>query len=196
MTEPRKRAPGMSQEDRRAMIVQSALPLVAEYGAAVTTQQIARAAGIGEATIFRAFTDKDTLLRACFEEAVRPEHLVRELDAIPMDQELEPRLVEAAQALGAHMSRLGAVIGALGALARSGVGERPTPPGGGREASMATTTEALVGLLEPDAERFRLPIQQVASMFGFLVMSLRRVPGSTADAPSMVDVFLHGALAR
>ena len=51
------------------MIVAAALPLVAEYGAAVTTSQIARAAGIGEATIFRAFKDKDEVLDACVAEA-------------------------------------------------------------------------------------------------------------------------------
>lgn len=50
----------MSPEQRREMIVRAALPLVVEYGTSVTTAQIARAAGIGEGTIFRAFGDKDT----------------------------------------------------------------------------------------------------------------------------------------
>ena len=35
------------------MIIQTAIPLIAEYGAAVTTAKVARAAGIGEGTIFR-----------------------------------------------------------------------------------------------------------------------------------------------
>jgi len=47
------------------MVIRAALPLIAERGAAVTTQQVARAAGIGEATIFRVFPDKDALLDAC-----------------------------------------------------------------------------------------------------------------------------------
>ncbi|MEV5460280.1 DUF6069 family protein [Streptomyces cellulosae] len=34
------------------MIVQAAVPLITEYGSAVTTAKIARAAGIGEGTIF------------------------------------------------------------------------------------------------------------------------------------------------
>ena len=59
------------------MIVAAALPLVAEYGAAVTTSQVASAAGIGEATIFRAFADKEELLDACMIEAMRPDHAVR-----------------------------------------------------------------------------------------------------------------------
>src|SRR3954462_3758635 len=109
----RRRAPGMSVEQRRQMIVAAALPLVAEYGAAATTSKVARAAGIGEATIFRAFTDKEELLDACMAEVVRSDHVVREVGSIPLDQPLAPRLPEAADPLSAHLPRLGAMAGAL-----------------------------------------------------------------------------------
>lgn len=103
----------MSTEQRRAMIVAAALPLVAEHGAAVTTAQIARAAGIGEATIFRAFTDKEEVLAACTAEAMNPSHVLRELASISLDQPLADRLTEAAEAMRAHLARMGAVAGAL-----------------------------------------------------------------------------------
>src|SRR3954468_19660976 len=109
----RRRAPGMSPEERRAMIIAAALPLVAEYGTAVTTSKIARAAGIGEATVFRVFADKDELLDACMVEAMRSDRVVTELASIPLDQPLADRLAEAADALGAHLARMGAVAGAL-----------------------------------------------------------------------------------
>ncbi|WP_079146103.1 TetR/AcrR family transcriptional regulator [Streptomyces lydicus] len=95
------------------MIVAAALPLVAEYGAAVTTSQIARAAGIGEATIFRAFKDKDEVLDACVAEAVGTDHVLRELATVSLDEPLDVRLTEAAEALRAHMERMGTVVGAL-----------------------------------------------------------------------------------
>lgn len=60
----------MAPGSRREMIVRAALPLVIEHGSAVTTRQIARAAGIGEGTIFRVFADKDELLEACVSEPV------------------------------------------------------------------------------------------------------------------------------
>ncbi|WP_415925294.1 TetR/AcrR family transcriptional regulator [Streptomyces sp. ME19-01-6] len=95
------------------MIVAAALPLVAEYGAAVTTAQIARAAGIGEATIFRAFKDKEEVLAACTAEAMNPTHVLRELASISLDQPLADRLTEAAEAMRAHLARMGTVAGAL-----------------------------------------------------------------------------------
>jgi AcrR family transcriptional regulator len=103
----------MTPDHRRAMIVAAALPLVAESGTAVTTAQIARAAGIGEATIFRVFADKEELLDACTAEALSPDHAVRELASISLDEPLAVRLTEAAEALRAHLDRIGAVIGTL-----------------------------------------------------------------------------------
>ncbi|HEX8343275.1 MAG TPA: helix-turn-helix domain-containing protein, partial [Actinoplanes sp.] len=93
----RRRAPGMSPEQRREMIIKAALPLVTAHGAAVTTQQVARAAGIGEATIFRVFADKEALLDAVMAEALRPDTVLAELATISLDQPLADRLVEAAE---------------------------------------------------------------------------------------------------
>ena len=123
----------MSAEQRRAMIVAAALPLVAEYGSAITTSQIARAAGIGEATIFRAFTDKEEVLTACLAEALSPDHVLNELASIPLDESLAVRLVEAAEAMRAHLERMGTVIGALHASGhrRQATGERPASSGRG-----------------------------------------------------------------
>ncbi|MFD8557277.1 TetR/AcrR family transcriptional regulator [Streptosporangium canum] len=135
----RRRAPGMSPEQRRHMIVRAALPLVAEYGAAVTTSQIARAAGIGEATIFRAFTDKDELLDACVVEALRPDHALAQLAAIPLDQPLAARLTEAAGTLQAHTARIGTVLGALHASGRRSRDRHAAPLPAGRTAGASAT---------------------------------------------------------
>lgn len=107
--------------------MRTALPLVAEHGTAVTTGQIARAAGIGEATIFRVFADKDELLDACVAEALRPDHVLAEIEAIPLDQPLPARLTEASAAIEAYLARMGLVIGALHATGRPG---RPLPAPG------------------------------------------------------------------
>ncbi|WP_228638883.1 TetR/AcrR family transcriptional regulator [Microtetraspora sp. AC03309] len=196
-TPPRRRAPGMTSEQRRAMIVAAALPLVAENGAAVTTSQIARAAGIGEATIFRAFKDKDDVLDACVAEAVNPDHVLRELASIPLDQPLSARLIEAAEALRAHLARIGAVIGSLHASGH-GRGRSPgdRPPPGSREASMRVLGDAVAELIEPDRDALRLEPGKVASIF--LGMPFTRLHptsgGAEATVEDFVGVLLHGAL--
>ncbi len=45
------------------MIAAAAIPLFLEHGAALTTRQLADQLGIAEGTIFRAFGDKDALVR-------------------------------------------------------------------------------------------------------------------------------------
>ncbi|QXJ26972.1 TetR/AcrR family transcriptional regulator [Actinomadura graeca] len=191
----------MTPERRREMIVRTALPLVAEHGTAVTTGQIARAAGIGEATVFRVFADKDELLDACVAEALRTDHVLAEIEAVPLDQPLRDRLAEAFSAIEAYLARIGTVLGALHATGR-GQAPRPRshgPPGeSGRDAAMSRTRDALAALLEPDRDRLRLPAQQVAGLFMGLAFTRARPPaGPGTQGPSLeeyLDVFLHGAL--
>ncbi len=188
----------MSPEQRREMIVKAAIPLIAEYGAAVTTAKVARAAGIGEATIFRVFADKEELLDACMAEAMRHDHAVRELMSIPADLPTADRLAEAADALEAHLDRMGAIAGSLHA---SGHRRRDTPAGEqargmGREESMAAIRNAVAELLAPDAESLRLPVEQAAALFlGLLFTRPRPDDPARLTGSRLAEVFLHGALA-
>ncbi|MFC0032064.1 TetR/AcrR family transcriptional regulator [Micromonospora chaiyaphumensis] len=200
--QPRRRAPGMSPDERRAMIVQAALPLLTTHGAAVTTAQVARAAGIGEATVFRAFPDKDALLDAAVAEALRPDTVLAELAAIPLDQPLADRLTEAAGALLAHLDRLGAVLavahtaGRPGRSRRTPSGDHPPPDGAGRRESADATRTAVAALFAPEADRLRLPADRLAALF--LAVLLPGRPPLADDRPTpaeLVDLFLHGALA-
>ncbi|MEU6471063.1 TetR/AcrR family transcriptional regulator [Streptomyces massasporeus] len=188
----RRRAPGMSPEQRREMIIQTAIPLIAEYGATVTTAKIARAAGIGEGTIFRVFADKDELLQACVAKALSPEHAVRELDAIDVSQPLPDRLAEAAEALQAHLARMGAILGSLG----HGGGRHPgTVRGAGRAESTTRIRAALVELLEPDRAALRRPPEQIAALFFGLLFTQPRTEDEPDLTPrELVELFLHGAL--
>lgn len=110
---PRKRARGMNLQDRRAMIVQTTLQLLKEVGPNVTTLQIARAAGISEPTIFRAFADKNEVLAACLEEALKPEPITIELEAIDAEAGLEERLAKLIEVLRTQSERTGAILNAI-----------------------------------------------------------------------------------
>jgi AcrR family transcriptional regulator len=191
----------MNPEDRRAMIVRSVLPLVLEHGAAVTTHQIARAAGIGEGTIFRAFKDKDELLDACVSEAIKPDDALAAIAEIPLDQPLADRLVEAADTLAAHLHRMGTMMSAMHASGRSRRdpeqrAKNKSRGRGGRRETMTAMSEAMVDLLQPEKAKLRLPAEQIASLFLSLLFGGAR--NDDADAPTtrqIVEVFLGGAVA-
>lgn len=193
----------MTPEMRREMIIRTALPMVAEHGTAVTTGQIARAAGIGEATIFRVFADKAELLDACVLEVLRPDTLLAELADIPMDQPLASRLVEAGAALRAHMGRMGAVTGAL-RMSGHGRERRPAPESeegrritAGRDDSAARVRAALADLMRPDEAALRLPADRLAAAFGSLIgAGVRPAGGDDPTLEETVDLFLNGAVAR
>ncbi|MBO2451081.1 TetR/AcrR family transcriptional regulator [Actinomadura barringtoniae] len=189
----------MSPDQRREMIIRTAVPLVAEHGAAVTTGQIARAAGIGEATIFRVFADKDELLDACVAEVLRNDHVLNEIRSISLELPLAERLAEAGAAIDAYLARMGMVISALYASGRRGRGSH----GGGeqadagldRTAAMEQTLEAISELFEPERESLRLPPEQISAVFMGLTFSRTRAVSETrVSVEDTIDMFLHGAL--
>jgi AcrR family transcriptional regulator len=189
----------MSPEQRRNMIVQAALPLLVTHGAAVTTAEVARAAGIGEATVFRAFPDKYALLDAAVAEALRPDTALAELAAISLDQPLADRLTAAAVALLAHLERLGAVLAAAHGAGRPGRSRRSAPPpggrGAGRDESNAAVRSAVAALLAPERDRLRLPADRLAALFLAVLLPGRGpLPGDPPGPGELVDLFLHGAL--
>ncbi|MEU6241655.1 TetR/AcrR family transcriptional regulator [Streptomyces sp. NPDC047024] len=187
----------MDPDSRREMIVRAALPLVIEHGSAVTTRQVARAAGTGEGTIFRVFADKEELLDACVTEALSPAHALDELT----------RLTEAASTLHAHLGRVGAVVGAFHATGGRGRSGRPRSAGAppDRTAASLPVREVLAELFEPERESLRLHPEQAALIFlGLLFVgadgpsagSEPADPAPRVGVRDLVDVFLHGVLSQ
>ena len=85
----RERAKPLAPEDRREAILDAVIPLLRERGRAVSTKEIAEAAGVAEGTLFRAFGDKDALIRAAIERMFDPLPFRAALRAIDPDLPLE-----------------------------------------------------------------------------------------------------------
>ncbi|MFD2468125.1 TetR/AcrR family transcriptional regulator [Amycolatopsis silviterrae] len=188
----------MAPDDRRRMIVRAVLPLVVEHGRGVTTAQIARAAGIGEGTIFRVFKDKDELFDACVEAALDPAEALEMIGEIPAELPLEKRLAEAAEAMNAHLQRMGAVMAAtMKGRPRAAAEEarnRKSVTGDSRRESLEAMQRAVRELFVPDAARLRLPVDKAASLFLALLFTQSRPMPGAPTTDEVIDVFLHGSV--
>lgn len=87
------RAPPLPPDARRASIIAATVPLLRRYGSAVTTAQIARAAGVAEGTLFRAFADKEALIAAAIQAAFDSGPTEAKLGAIDRALPLRDQLI-------------------------------------------------------------------------------------------------------
>lgn len=145
----RARAAALPPEERRAEIVATTMPLLLEHGAALTTRQIAEAAGVAEGTIFRVFADKDALLQAVVDAAFDPAPTEAALAEIDRSLPLEERLIEAVEILRRRVANIFQLMSAVGMLqtagSRGGLSKPRSQPG----------VEVLGQLFEPDRARLR-----------------------------------------
>lgn len=145
-TRPTGRAPALPPDERRQAIAEAVVPLLVEHGAAVTTRQLAEAAGVAEGTLFRVFDDKVALLHAAAHAALDPRGTCSALAALDPGLPLAAMVQAVAARLLEDTARVMAVLGALRGLHgppgshRAGAG----PPESIRQAQRA----ALEGLTE------------------------------------------------
>lgn len=105
----------MPPGERRDMIVGAALPLVLQHGEAVTTKDIAEAAGIAEGTIFRVFASKEELIEAVVDLALDPAPLEQAIDAIDTDRlTLEDAVIKAATLIQRRVVDVWQIISGVG----------------------------------------------------------------------------------
>jgi AcrR family transcriptional regulator len=188
------RAPRMSPEERRDMLVEATLPLVARHGPQVTTRQIAEAAGVAEGTIFRVFRDKEALVRAAVDKVLDPGPALTELRAIDVTRPLPDRVT----AVTAIMQRrFETVFNLMIAMGVHG------PPKDVEEYSRAHQPrhEAILAeicrILGPDESEFRCPIPEVVRIMRLLTFAGTHpliADGNLLTPHDIADVLLHGTL--
>lgn len=182
--QPRTRAKPLSIDDRRSMIVDAVIPLLIEHGRAVTTRQIAEAAGIAEGTIFRVFADKEEVIDAAVLRFLDPAPMNATLLAIDPELPLEAKVNDILFQL---RSRMTGIFGIMNAIGMSG------PPPGRPEPSRFH--ELLEQVLAPDLDRLQVPPERVAS-FIRLIAFASAVPqfnqGQDFDTAQLARIITYG----
>lgn len=188
----RSRAVRLPPDERRAAIVAATIPLIRKYGFAVTTRQIADAAGVAEGTLFRVFEDKDALVKEAVCVALEPTGVEQRLADIDRGLPVRVRLVQAAGILQQHLQDVVELLAAIG-LSR--------PPEAGNDAPHRPAHESLIreveSLVEPDRDAFRLPPAEVARLLRVLTFagSHAGITGDQTLTPDeIVSVLLDGVL--
>ena len=187
-------------------------PVILARGAAVTSRELAEAAGVAEGTLFRVFTDKVTLVREAVLAAVDPADAIPEIEAIDRTLPLRDKLLLLMTQAQAHVGesmRWMSLLHEVGRLEPAG------PTGEQREAAMrqwgrrqqagtAAVTVAVRGAAGPRRapaaaapRRRHRALQHRAP--GRHHPDRRRVSPRAGHGPpgpeQLVDLILHGVLA-
>ncbi len=206
------RAAPLPPDERRAAILLAVRPVLLARGAAVTSRELAEAAGVAEGTLFRVFTDKVTLIREAVLAAVDPADSIPEIAAIdrtlPLRDKLLLLMTQAQAHVGDAMRWMG-LLHEVGRLEPAG----PTPEnreaairqwGLRQQAGTAAVTAVVAELLEPDIGALRLPVADVIDLFNTVLIgaTMRTVDAARRgldtgppDPEKLVDLILHGVLA-
>jgi AcrR family transcriptional regulator len=178
--------PRLSADDRRAQIIDAVTPAVLEHGAAITSRQLADAAGVAEGTLFKAFGDKESLLAALVERHMTdadPQLELRAGSVAELVSVLVPVLVE-------RMRFMFRLVMALGPVAQRVAGERRDD----FERSKLWIAERF----EPFAHELRVTPVVAADVLRTLAWAAAASWGEdepVSSADDIMQVLLHGIVA-
>ena len=198
MTTSHRRAKPLPPDDRRREIIEAVIPLLLEKGSALSTREIADAAGVAEGTVFSVFPDKASVIIEAVKVTVDSDSTRLALAGISEDAPFELQLEMAAELLMERGERIGILVGVLRTMDPSGTGR---PPGAKRliSESHASILTALTDLFERHQRWLRVDPGRAAVMFWGLAFANAHalMTGNERLEPGEIaTMVLHGIASR
>lgn len=181
----------MPADERRAAILDAALPLVRAAGRGVRAADVAREAGVSEATVFHVFGTKDALIDAVVEREFTTDSTHRLLAAVDLEAELQDRLVAVVTVL---RERLHSVFQLMSVL---GLSRPPRVPGHDHRPRHAELLETVADVLRADADQLRYPPERTAELVRLITFATTHpliTDGRPLDTDEIAELILHGVL--
>ncbi len=185
----------MAVDERRDAIVAATLPLLRTSGAAVTTKEIATAAGVSEGTVFRVFESKDDVIHACVGRVFDTTDVCAALREVDRSLPLAERLVAGVEIMRGHLE---GILTLMSVLHTTGMSMPRAVRGGPPRARHNPEVDAeFVDLIGPDATAMRHPVERVVTFLGMLTLASVHplLPDTRTTSAEVVEVLLNGVLA-
>jgi AcrR family transcriptional regulator len=191
----RERARPLSPEERLDKLVDATLNLLREHGRAVTTRQIAEAAGVAEGTIFRVVESKEELVELAITRAFEPGALIDRIEEIDPDQPLHARLVQLSSILQQRFRATFELMKKVG-MVRPADHVHDSP----EAVAMRDHVHALLeGVIGADRERLSVSAGDFVHRLRLLTFAGSHphiTDGHLLTPEEIVDTLLHGLLRR
>lgn len=197
----RQRVRALAPHERREALINATIPLLRAHGLAVSTRQIADAAGVAEGTIFGVFPDKASLIRAAVIRAFDPGPVVASvanvaaIPTLPREHDLRRRLEAVTQILWYRTACNAPLLPAFRSAAFCSEGGPPREVVAARQ----RVIDAIAAVIEPDAALLRRNPATTARLLLLLVSGTGTGcfgASEPFDAGEIVSLLLDGLLVR
>lgn len=189
MAERAKRAKPLSRDERRASIMDAAVPLLVQYGRDVTSRQLAEAAGVAEGTLYSVFQDKDELIHDSIHRHIEATSMVDAIREIPASTGLDDLIRSIVELTQHRTEQIFALVAILGFHERTAENAKRRPPD--NEPVIQAITDALL----PHRDRLSVPPRRAAQFIRYATFSMTHpliTGGDIVPADEISALLLHG----